>query len=137
MNLLLKTNYGRDRKPNSAVLVAWNTSSTSAKSLEPKVSFSLYSFYWELADYYSQVFSLIHPVDEFSFKEMRTWVQSKVSYCGLCDWCKSREIGGMGRGGGGSKVPANNGGKILCRPSLSHKKLLDRVCQSLKGNVPG
>ena len=128
MNLLLKTNYGRDRKPNSAVLVAWNTSSTSAKSLEPKVSFSLYSFYWELADYYSQVFSLIHPVDEFSFKEMRTWVQSKVSYCGLCDWCKSREIGGMG--GGGVSL-------ILCRPSLSHKKLLDRVCQSFKGNVPG
>ena len=34
MNLLLKTNYGRDRKPNFTVLIVWNTSSASAKTLE-------------------------------------------------------------------------------------------------------
>ena len=34
--LLLKTNYGRDRKPNLAVLVVWNTSSASAKTLVPE-----------------------------------------------------------------------------------------------------
>ena len=36
VNLLLKTSYGRDRKPNLAVLVVWNTSSASAKTLEPE-----------------------------------------------------------------------------------------------------
>ena len=42
---------------------------------------------------YSHVFSLMHPVDEFSLKEMRTWGQSKIlSYC-LCVWCESKELG--------------------------------------------
>ena len=34
--------------------------------------------------YYLYVFSIIHPVDEFSFKEMRTWGQPKISSCCLC-----------------------------------------------------
>ena len=34
-------------------------------------------------------FSLAYPADEFSFKEMRTWCQSKfTSYC-ICVWCES------------------------------------------------
>ena len=41
-------------------------------------------------------FSLIHPVDEFSFKEMRMWGQPKTSSCCLCVWCKSKELGGRG-----------------------------------------
>ena len=36
--LLLKSNFGRYRKPNLAVLVVWNTSSASAKTLEPEGS---------------------------------------------------------------------------------------------------
>ena len=55
-----------------------------------------FSFCGQLANYYSHVFSLIHPLDEFSFQEMRTWVQSKFSYCYLSVWCKSRELGGRG-----------------------------------------
>ena len=34
--------------------------------------------------------------NEFSFKEMRTWSQSKTSSCCLYLWCKSRELGGRG-----------------------------------------
>ena len=41
-------------------------------------------------------FSLIHPEDEFSFKEMRMWGQPKTSSCCLCVWCKSKELGGRG-----------------------------------------
>ena len=40
-------------------------------------------------------FSLIHPVHEFSFKEMSImWGQPKISSCCLCVWCKSKELGG-------------------------------------------
>ena len=46
------------------------------------------------ADNYIHVFSLIHPVDRFSFKEMRTRDQSKISSCCLCVWCKPKELGG-------------------------------------------
>ena len=55
-----------------------------AESMEHEGSISACSFCGKLADCYSKVFSLIHPVDEFSFKEMRTWGQSKISSC-----CKS------------------------------------------------
>ena len=42
-------------------------------------------------------FSLIRPVDEFSFKEMSImWGQLKISSCCLCVWCKSKELGGGG-----------------------------------------
>ena len=42
--------------------------------------------------------SLIHPVDEFCFKEMSTIRgKSKISSCCLCIWCKSKnwEAGGV------------------------------------------
>ena len=56
------------------------------------------SFCGRLADYYSHVFSLIHQLllGEFSFKEMRTYSQTKISSCCLYVWCKSRELGGSG-----------------------------------------
>ena len=38
-------------------------------------------------------FSLIYPVDELSFKEMRIWGQPKTSSCCLCVWCKNQEAG--------------------------------------------
>ena len=47
-----------------------------------------------LSNYYSHVFSLIHPVDEFSSKEMSTWGQFKISSGCTCVWCKSKELGG-------------------------------------------
>ena len=68
-------------------------------------------------DYHSHVFSLIHPVDEFSFKEMRTWGQSKISPCCFCVWYKSRKIGGRG------SARFTNGGELFRRPS-SYRKLL-------------
>ena len=37
---------------------------------------------------YSQLFSLMHLMDEFSLKEMRTWGQSRISSCYLCVWCE-------------------------------------------------
>ena len=35
-------------------------------------------------------------MDEFSFKEMKTWSQFKISSCCLCVRCKPRELGGRG-----------------------------------------
>ena len=81
-----------------------------------------FSFCGQLANYYSHVFSLIHPLDEFSFQEMRTWVQSKFSYCCLSVWCKSRELGGRGE----SKIPNTKDGN-LCILSTSYKMSLGRV----------
>ena len=43
---------------------------------------------------YSRVFSLINPVDEVSFKEMKTWGQFKISSGCLCVFCESKELGG-------------------------------------------
>ena len=45
---------------------------------------------------YSHVFSFIHPVYEFSLKEMRAWGQSKILSCCLCVWCESKGLGGRG-----------------------------------------
>ena len=54
----------------------------SAKISEREGSISPASFYGQLPEYWSHVFSLIYPVDEFSFKAMKTWGQSKISsYC--------------------------------------------------------
>ena len=42
-------------------------------------------------------FSLIHLVDEFSFKKISImWGQPKISSCCLCVWCESKELGGRG-----------------------------------------
>ena len=51
---------------------------------------------WTTVRLLSHVFSLIHSVDESSFKEMRTWDQSKNSSCCLCVLCKLREMKGQG-----------------------------------------
>ena len=50
--------------PNFVVLVVWSGSYALAKTLERERSISSYNFYGQLADCYSHVFSLIHPVDE-------------------------------------------------------------------------
>ena len=81
-----------ERRPSFGIFVVWSASFVSAESLERGGIISSRSFYGQLPDYYSHVFSLIHPVDEFSFKEMRTWGQSKISSCFLCVLCKSGEI---------------------------------------------
>ena len=91
-----------------------------AKTLECEGSILSSSFCGHLANYYSHVFSLVHRLDEFSFKKMRTWGQSKVSSCCLCVWCKSRELGDRGS--------LNTiGGNLLHRPSTSYKKAFDRI----------
>ena len=74
----------------------WSDSYALAKTLECERNISSFSFYGQLADCCPHFFSLIHSVDEFSLKEMRTWGQSKISSCCICVWCKSREIGGRG-----------------------------------------
>ena len=98
--LILRTFYYKpmmgERGPNIAIFVVGSVSYVSAESLEREGSLSSCSFYEKLADYYSHVFSLVHPVIEFSFKEMKMWDQFKISSCCLCVWRKSREI--MGRG---------------------------------------
>ena len=66
----------------------------STKILERKGSISPFSFYGQPPNFWSQVFSLAYPMDEFSFKEMRMWDQSKfTSYC-IFVCCESGELGG-------------------------------------------
>ena len=75
---------GEIEGPISSIYVVWNANYASAKTLEREGRISSFSFCEQLADYYSHIFSLIHTLlfDEFSFKEMRTWGQSKTSsYC--------------------------------------------------------
>ena len=79
VNLLLKTIDWRDRIPYFAIFVVRSANYVSAESLGLRERISSSSFYEQLADYYSHVFSLIHPADEFYLKEMRTWGQCNVS----------------------------------------------------------
>ena len=72
--------------------VIWSASYASAKTLECEGT-SHYPLIWATIRTF---FSLIHPVDEFSFKEMRMWGQPKTSSCCLCVWCRSKELGGRG-----------------------------------------
>ena len=73
----------------------------STKISEREGSISTSSFYRQLPNYQSHISSLIYPVDELSFKEMKIWCQSKIStYC-FCVWCELRELGG----GGSSRFP--------------------------------
>ena len=68
----------------------------SAKIAKSEESISPSSFYAQLPNYQSHVFSRIYPMDEFFLKEMKTWGQSKISsYC-FCVWCESIESGGRG-----------------------------------------
>ena len=54
----------------------------SAKIPEHEGSISPSSFHGQQPYYWSHVFSLIYPVDEFPLKEMKTRGQSKTySYC--------------------------------------------------------
>ena len=41
-------------------------------------------FYGQQPDYQSHVFCLAYQLDEFSFKEMRTWGQPTISYSCVC-----------------------------------------------------
>ena len=52
----------------------------SAKIPEREGNISSFNFYGQLPDYWSQVFSLIYQVDECSFKEIKTWGQSEISF---------------------------------------------------------
>ena len=114
--------------PNFAIFVVWSGSCVSTESLERERRISSCSFYWQLSDYYSHVFSLINPVDEFSFKEIRTWCQSKISSFCLFGWCKSRKMRGR------VSPRFTNGGELPHRPS-SYRKLRDRVALRIWWNI--
>ena len=61
----------------------------SAKILEHEASISPFRFQWQPPGYWSQDFSLACQVDEFSFKEMKTWGQFKfISYCICLVWIR-------------------------------------------------
>ena len=66
-----------------------------AKIQERKGSISPTSFYGQLPNYQSHVFSLIYPVGEFFFTDVKTWSQSKISSYWFV-WCESRELGSKG-----------------------------------------
>ena len=61
-----------ERSSNFAIFVVWSSSYVPAESMEPEGSISSCRFYGRLTDYYSHIFSVIHPVDEMSFTEMKT-----------------------------------------------------------------
>ena len=65
-----------------------------AKIPDREGSISPSSFYGQLPDCESHVFSFIYPVDEFPFEGVKAWGQSKISL--FCVWCESRELGGKG-----------------------------------------
>ena len=93
-------------------------------------SISPSSLYEQLPNHQSQVFSIIYPVGEFSFKEMRTWSKSKISsYCFCLVWIKRfrslREC----------KITNTNGGTLLHRPFSSYRKLLDWVGFRILSNI--
>ena len=85
----------------------------STKILEHQGSIWPFSFYRQPPNYWSHTFSLACSVDEFSFKEMRTWGQSKfTSYC-ICVWCESGEFGARW----GSRFPCCNSSRGNLRQS--------------------
>ena len=128
MNLLLKTNDGRNRIPDFTIFVVWSASYVLVASLRRGGSFPSSGFYGQLAGCYSHDFSVIRPANEFSFKEMRTWGQFKISFCCLSVRCKSGEMGGR------ESPRFTNGGELLCRPSR-YSKLLDRVAFRIPSNI--
>ena len=81
-----------ERRRNFAIFVVCSVGYVWAESLEREESILSSSIYGQLADYYSHFFSLIHPVDKFSFREMRTWGQPMISSCYFCVTCESREL---------------------------------------------
>ena len=85
---MLKTNDRKERRPNFAVSVVWRASYTPAKTLEREGTVSSCTFYGQLVDYYSHVVSLIDLVDEFFFKETRTW---NVAYTLATWWAQACE----------------------------------------------
>ena len=62
------------------VLVMFQLNFWSLRGVSPQTAF--------MGNSYSHVISLMHPMDEFSLKEMRAWGQSKISSCCLCVWCE-------------------------------------------------
>ena len=118
---------------NDAIFAAWSVSYVLAESLEAQGMHLIIQLLWATfiqTNYYSNIFSPNHPVDEFSFKGMRMWGQPMISSCCLCvRWENCRENWELGgRGGAGEGSPRFTlSGELLCRPSKSYRKLLDRV----------
>ena len=82
-----------------------------------------------MGNFYSHIFSFINSVDEFSFNEMRTWGQFKISPGSLCVWCESKPLGG--RMSAKSLAPR----KPLCRFFSSYGKLFGRAALRILSNI--
>ena len=68
----------------------------SAKIPERKGSISPFKFYGQLPNCYLHVFSLVYPVGEFSLKEIRMWIQSKILFYCFRVWCEWIELESRG-----------------------------------------
>ena len=95
------------------------SSMDSAKTLEREGIFHQPAF---VGNCYSHVFSLLHPLDEFYLKGMRTWSQSMA-------WIKRI------RRQSNYKISNTNGEKLLLRFSSSCRKLLDRFAFRNLSNI--
>ena len=99
INALLKTNDGRDRKPN---LLYMQFGVLAMPRLKLWIVRGENLIIQLLMATDQLLFACFQPyprpllLDEFSFKEMRTQSQTKISSCCLYVWCKSRELGGRG-----------------------------------------
>ena len=76
-------------------------------------------------------FSLIHPVDEFCFKEMSTIRVSPRFHLAVFVFGVNQKIGRQGE----YKIPIISGRKLLRRFSSSYRKLLDRAAFRILSNV--
>ena len=71
----------------------------SAKMPEHEGSISPSSFYEQLPDYQSHIFSPMYPVDEFSIRKNEHVGSVQNSILLFLIWCELRELGGRGSSG--------------------------------------
>ena len=99
VNLQIKTNDGRVRKPN---LLYMQFGVLAMPRLKLWIVRGENLIIQLLMATDQLLFACFQPyprpllLDEFSIKEMRTQSQTKISSCCLYVWCKTRELGGRG-----------------------------------------
>ena len=116
---------------NDAIFAAWSVSYVLAESLEAQGMHLIIQLLWATfiqTNYYSNIFSPNHPVDS---SPSRKWG------CGVSLWFHlvafvlgvriAEKIENWGGGAGEESPSVTLGGELLCRPSKSYRKLLDRV----------
>ena len=94
INALLKTNDGRDRKPNLLYMQFGVLAMPRLKLWIVRGENLIIQVLWATG---RLLFTCFQPYPSIAFfKEMRTQSQIKISSCCLYVWCKSRELGGRG-----------------------------------------